>query len=115
VLRLLRRLPERRRRRRSAVADELAWANGAARSLDRLGRHTRRPRFPSETTTAYASALSEALDEPRLVGAGRVVDVATFAAHGPPEPERRAVDSLLGSVNARVRKESRRRRGRLRQ
>ena len=37
-----------------------------------------------------------------------------FAAHGPPEPERRAIDTLLTDVKARVRKESGRWRGRLR-
>jgi hypothetical protein len=114
LLRLMRRLQAQRRRRTDARSDELAWGADAAAALDRLGRYARRPRTPSETSTSYASVLSEALNEPRLVAAGRAVDVATFAAHGPPEPERRAIDILLTDVKARVRKESGRRRGRLR-
>ncbi|MDQ6697362.1 MAG: DUF3488 and transglutaminase-like domain-containing protein [Actinomycetota bacterium] len=114
LLRLVRGAPERRRRRRAVLADEHAWATSAAHALDRIGRRARRPRYRSETSTSYASALSEALDEPRLVGAGRAVDVAAYAAQGPPDLERGAVDSLLGSVNTRLRKESRWWRGRLR-
>ncbi len=112
LLRLLRRRPG--RRRRSGGADELAWAAHAASALDRVGRRARRPRSPSETSTAYASVLAEALGEPDLAGAGRAVDVAMFAAHGPPESERRAIDGLLDAVNVRLRRESRRWRGRLR-
>jgi hypothetical protein len=113
VFRLIRRLTAGRRTRRSRASADAAWATHAAATLDGLGRQARRPRSPSETTGAYASALSDVLEEPRLVAAGRVVDVATFASDPPPESERRAVDSLLAEVRARVRSASGRRRGKV--
>lgn len=71
VRRRLRRMRQNRGRRRAAkdrwdVAEELR--------LERLGAEAGRPRARSETVTAYAKALSSALDDPEVADVGVRID-----------------------------------------
>ena len=89
---LVRRVLARRRERPDG------WAAIADAALDRLGARADRARSPDETAAAYAAALAERYDDPRLVEVGTLLDDALFAAD-PPGPDRTAwADAVLDDL-----------------